>query len=134
MKISYVISVRLYKGCYRHIQIDGDQKLLTLAKAIINAFDFDGDHLCAFYIDNKLHSSDSYEINPTVGTQYHNERADNTTLNDLSLVKGKKFLFEYDFGASWIFHCTVLKVLDKETSGRFEIIKSVGESPEEYEY
>ncbi len=41
---SYIISVSLYKGCYRHIRISAGATLYKLHKAILNAFNFEDDH------------------------------------------------------------------------------------------
>jgi len=49
---SFVISVNLYKGCYRHVQIAQDATLENLSDAILQAFSFDDDHMHAFFMDN----------------------------------------------------------------------------------
>ncbi len=41
---SYVISVSLGTGCYRHIQISAGATLNKLHKAILGAFGFEDDH------------------------------------------------------------------------------------------
>ena len=43
--ISYIISVSVGTGCYRHLRISGCETLNDLAEAILRAFDFDNDHL-----------------------------------------------------------------------------------------
>ena len=53
---SYVISVSVGTGCYRHIQISKTATLYKLHKAIISAFDFEDDHAHAFFMDNKYWS------------------------------------------------------------------------------
>jgi hypothetical protein len=50
---SYVISVSLGTGCYRHIRISGKATLEELSDAILDAFDFDNDHLHAFFMNNR---------------------------------------------------------------------------------
>lgn len=50
-KVSYVISVSLGTGCYRHIQISGKKTLDYFAGCIIDAFNFDFDHLYSFFMD-----------------------------------------------------------------------------------
>ena len=52
-KISYVISVSLGTGCYRHIQISCKKTLDYFAGCILDAFNFDFDHLYSFFMDNK---------------------------------------------------------------------------------
>ena len=50
---SYVISVSAGTGCYRHIQISANAALYKLHQAILKAFEFEDDHLHAFFMDNK---------------------------------------------------------------------------------
>ena len=49
---SYVISVSLAKGCYRHIRIPATATLYQLHKAILTAVAFEDDHANAFFMDN----------------------------------------------------------------------------------
>lgn len=49
---SYVISVSVGTGCYRHIQISKSATFYKLHKAIISAFDFGDDHAHAFMLRN----------------------------------------------------------------------------------
>ena len=51
-EVSYVISVSLMTGCYRHIKVSSKDSLYQLSLAILNAFGFDNDHLDAFFMDN----------------------------------------------------------------------------------
>lgn len=45
---SYVVSVSLGTGCYRHIRIGEQETLDRLHEVILDAFDFDDDHAHAF--------------------------------------------------------------------------------------
>ena len=45
---SYVISVSVGTGCYRHIQISQKASLFRLHEAILEAFEFEDDHAHAF--------------------------------------------------------------------------------------
>ena len=126
---SYVISVSAGPGCYRHIQIGEKATLYTLHKIILKAFEFDDDHLHAFFMDNKAWSqADAYFFTPDKPDM---RQTPDFTLKKLRLEAGKKFKYLFDFGDEWIFQCKVLRVLDQGTiiSG---IIKSVGKSPDQY--
>ena len=46
---SYVVSVSLGTGCYRHIRIGDQETLDRLHELILDAFDFDDDHAHAFF-------------------------------------------------------------------------------------
>ncbi len=126
---AYVISVSVYKGCYRHIKMSGDSTLFDLHSAIIDAFDFDDDHLHVFFMDNKLWSWSN---------RYYDERADepgdttsDVTLEELNLFVGDQFKYVFDFGDEWVFQCKVLRKFN-EPNVENQIIKVVGESPEQY--
>lgn len=126
---SYVISVSPYTGCYRHIRLSGNTYLSEFAAAILEVFEFDDDHLYAFFMDNKAWShEDAYYRNPD---DYSERSCDDVRLGDLHLEVGKKFLFLFDFGDEWRFQCKVLKVLQEETKG-YQVVRGKGESPEQY--
>lgn len=126
--LSYVISVSVYTGCYRHIQISGSSTLQELHWAIQDAFQFDDDHCYAFFMDNKRWSHrDSYFSSGEDGERFVGDY----TLDRAGLCKGKKFLYLFDFGDEWTFQCKVLRVEEEEVPSPV-VIKSKGESPEQY--
>ena len=126
---SYVISVSLYTGCYRHIQISSKMTLYDLHKVILDAFGFDDDHGHAFFMDNVRWSHfDSYFSD-------NMDEEDNVTkdhkLEEVGLEAGKKFKYLFDFGDEWMFQCKVLRILEKITP-QARIVRSKGEAPEQY--
>ncbi len=128
--ISYVISVSLGAGCYRHIRISGHETLEALSDAILRAFHFDNDHLHAFFMDNRLYGR--------VGCYYSEAMEDEegpttaeTTLLDAGLVVGMKFKYLFDFGDEWVFQCRVLRQTD-EPAPRAAVVRTVGTAPEQY--
>ena len=126
---SYVISVSAGPGCYRHIQIGEKATLYALHEIIQAAFEFDDDHLHAFFMDNKAWSpADAYFFTPDEPDM---RQTPDYTLKKLRLEAGKKFKYLFDFGDEWIFQCKVLRVLDQGTNIP-GIIKSVVESPDQY--
>lgn len=129
-KESYVISVSVMPGCYRHIQISGSSTLLELHAAILDAFDFYDDHAHAFFMDNKLWSNrDSYFME---GTGEDDEiTTKECKLYQLGLCKGSQFKYLFDFGDEWAFQCKVLRVLEEETDFP-RIVRSKGQSPDQY--
>ena len=126
---SYVISVSLGTGCYRHIQISANATLYKLHQAILKAFEFEDDHEHAFFMDNHVWSSaDAYfsskaEAGDRLTKKY--------TLKNLQLAKGQKFKYVFDFGDEWEFQCKVLRESEEDTKTPL-VIRSVGESPEQY--
>ena len=127
-KKTYVISVSLMKGCYRHIQIASDKTLEELSQAILDAFDFCDDHLHAFFMDNKMWSEDdSYYADAEDGQR----DTFKYKLGQLGLEKDKKFVYLFDFGDEWDFGCKVLKVIDGVCEDT-KILRSAGEPPVQY--
>lgn len=126
---SYVISVSLGTGCYRHIQISASATLKKLHSIILAAFSFSDDHQHAFFMSNRLWTGpDAY---------FSTEFAPDTTLTEkkklsqLRLKKGDKFKYLFDFGDEWVFQCKVLRELDTATDIP-GVIRSIGAAPEQY--
>ena len=134
--VSYVISVSLKKGCYRHIRISGMDTLEDLAYAILDSVNFECDHLYSFFMDNKAWSvtseytsGDPEDDDLMFGAAPRS--AAGARLDILGLYEGRKFLFIFDFGDDRRFQCKVLKVLDEET-GKPQVVRSKGEAPQQY--
>ena len=95
---SYVISVSLMPGCYRHIQISGNSTLKELHSVIVDAFDFMDDHAHAFFMDNRAWSDeDCYYIK---GVEEYEPTTDEYKLCQMNLYKGMQFKYVFDFGTS----------------------------------
>ena len=126
---SFVISVSLETGCYRHIQISANATLYKLHQAILKAFEFEDDHEHAFFMDNHVWSSaDAYFSSKAESGDRLTKKY---TLKKLQLAKGQKFKYVFDFGDEWEFQCKVLRELEEDTKTPL-VIRSVGESPEQY--
>ena len=93
---SYVISVSLGTGCYRHIQISKSATLYKLHQAILDAFEFVDDHTHAFFMDNKTWSqADAYYSMKMDG---YERLTKGRKLERLDLAKGSQFKYVFDFG------------------------------------
>jgi len=126
---TFIISVSLGKGCYRHLKISGRETLEELSDSILWAFDFANDHLHAFFMNNKAWDdtacySSPYAENDCPSTDEH-------TIQSVGLKVGQKFLYLFDFGDEWHFQCKVLNILDEDTK-ETELIKIKGKPPEQY--
>lgn len=126
---SYVISVSLGTGCYRHIQISKNATLYKLHGAILDAFEFIDDHAHAFFMDNKTWSqADAYYSMKMDG----NERLTKEhKLEKMNLAKGSQFKYVFDFGEEWRFQCKVLRDLEEDTKTPI-VLREVGEAPAQY--
>ncbi len=128
--ISYIISVSVGTGCYRHLRISGNETLHDLADAILWAFDFKHDHLYSFFMDNIWWSPDAEYRSPFDGEP---PSADRVKLAKLRLEKGQAFKFVFDYGDEWRFQCKVLQILNERTDDT-EIVRMKGAPPEQYPY
>jgi len=126
---SYVISVSLGTGCYRHIQISASATLEKLHHVILSAFGFSNDHQHAFFMNNRLWNPfDAYFSAPfDEATALTSQKK----LKQLKLEKGDKFKYLFDFGDEWVFQCKVLRELDIPTDIP-GVIRSVGTAPQQY--
>jgi hypothetical protein len=93
----FVFKVKMFyaKRVWRQIEIRGAQSLHDLHWAIFNAFDFEGDHLYAFYLSNKLGDVRTEYIHP----QGEGRPADQARISRLGLELKQKIAYIFDFGA-----------------------------------
>jgi len=129
----FEFKVSLGKKCYRIIRCLPKHTFEDLHLAIQEAFEFDNDHLYSFYLDGKCYSN--YAIHSPDGGAEYNEPpfADEIYLGDERLANKQRILYLFDYGDCWEFDIA----LDvKNETGVIlknpEIIKSVGEAPEQY--
>lgn len=127
---SYVFSVSLSVGCYRHIQISKKATLFQLHQAIINAYDFDDDHAHVFFMSNHWWDQYTAYVFPVF------EQGDRSTqkfkLETFKFQKGDQFKYIFDYGAEWRFQCKFLREVDVPTDIP-GVIRSKGEAPPQYE-
>lgn len=127
---SYVISVSLGTGCYRHIRISGMATLEELSDAILDAFDFDNDHLHAFFMNNRAWDEIDCYYSP-YAEEDEFRTTDSYKLQFINLEIGKKFLYIFDFGDDWRFQCKVLNILDEDTKEPV-VVRTKGAAPMQY--
>ena len=121
-------SIKVYpagmgREVYRNIEICGDETLDRLCQIILEAFDFDDEHLYEFCMDNRMYSENSYQSDP----EEEDDASTDIALDKLKLNKGQKFSLHYDFGDDWMFTITVHKINEVEESFEPRIVKSKGQ-------
>ena len=94
------------RNIYRIMEISGDRTFAELSDCILDAFEFDKDHLYMFSLNRKAY--DPNGIYHPMGKQ--GKRADRVRLQDVNPVVKNKYLYLYDFGDDWMFYITVMKV------------------------
>ena len=117
---------RRSREIYRVLAICGDETMDCLCDAILNAFDFDHDHLHEFYLSERKHRGPMI-LGPGVEDFGEGPYSYEVQLDRLNLVKGQKIYLHYDFGDDWVFVISTQKV---ENVGRHivpRVIKSKGE-------
>lgn len=130
VKGSYIFQVSLEKNVWRKIKVSFEHSLHHLHLAIQEAFDFDNDHLYAFFMDGKRYSRHAYH------SPFGDEGpfADEVIIGELGLYTGQKILYFFDYGDSWEFAVQLLSINEDELSPKEpEIIEIKGDAPEQYE-
>jgi hypothetical protein len=114
---------------WRRILVPADAVLDELADAILNAFDFDCEHLYQF----KLRDTTGNSIN-IVGPHMDDAShfADEMRIGDVPLEIGTSMVFHYDFGHDWRFKVT-LESVEKGKMRSAKITEKSGQSPEQYD-
>ena len=128
---SYVISISLGTGCYRHIQISDGATLYELHTAIIDAFDLYCDEYMAhaFFMDNRFWSPKEAFFSDGIDDMLRS--TSKYTLKKLKLHSGDKFKYLFDFEEEHRIQCKVLRELQENTL-KAQVIRSVGEDPQQH--
>ncbi|MCB1193598.1 MAG: plasmid pRiA4b ORF-3 family protein [Leptospiraceae bacterium] len=127
----YTFKVSLSRNCWRKITTSHQHTLSDLHFAIQDSFEFDNDHLYAFCFNGNIRTGEA--IFPIDTEEYQERNTEETTIEDLCLYKGQKFIYLFDFGDNWEFSITLEKI-EKEISHPATPIEinRKGESPEQY--
>jgi len=126
----YILKVLLDKNLWRIIKLSHNTKLHKLHLIIQNAFDFDNDHMYAFYTGTSYKNRKEFYCANPLGES--NEYED-LTVEDAEIYKGQKFMYLFDFGDMWKFEIQVIDFIENEETDLFpQIIESKGKSPEQY--
>lgn len=125
----YTIRVSLSKKLYRTIAIGASATLKDLHLAIQKAYQFDNDHLYAFFMDGNAWS-DSGIYDPDAERPPY---ADEAKLGELELYEGKRFVYLFDYGDCWLFELLVQKIEPKVPEPRKAlVVEEKGEAPAQY--
>lgn len=117
-----VTSGALWKGqkVERVMEVPGTCTLKDLCLGILDAIDFDFDHLFEFTIRGRTYEGEPYEDGET-----SNGRNARTRLSSLKLKKGEIFELWYDFGDDWMFSIEVEEAR-RETGSGIRVLSAVG--------
>lgn len=153
LKISLVQPHYPITKLHRVLEISGNASFFDLHERIFEAFDRFDEHAFQFFISRtKMDSFGSLFDNCTeivmidefmeqhedvLGREIQLHPAGQTTLDELNLQEKDYFYYWFDFGDDWLHRIRIEKIFeDKEEleQGVYfaTVIKSVGESPEQY--
>ncbi|MTI83097.1 MAG: plasmid pRiA4b ORF-3 family protein [Firmicutes bacterium] len=126
----YTFKVSFSKRIWRKISISHKHSLHHLHMAIQEAFDFDDDHLYAFYVEGNRRTGKPIYC---AEAESENVTAEETIIADLGLYKGQELLYLFDFGDKLEFNVKLLSI-DKDLAlpEKPVVVEDKGESPEQY--
>lgn len=113
---------------WRRIAIPADRTMSTLASTILNAVEFDHDHLYEFSYRNRFGATER------VNHPYMDEGpwADEVLVGEVPIHVGQTMTYVFDFGDWWEFSVTLEKVDAEMDVDEPVILEAHGEPPEQY--
>ena len=124
----YYFKVSLGRDIWRKIAVSAEHSLGTLASAILDAFDFDHDHLYEFSLQNPRGTTMRYFHEYMESAPYAAE----TYIGDMPVEVKDEIRFLFDFGDNWVFSVMLEKIEDEPHPRDPELIEKHGEAPEQY--
>jgi hypothetical protein len=125
---THIFKVTLWKGLWRRIAVPADATLEQLASAIVDAIEFDYDHLHMFTYRNH------FGVEERIYHSFLDEGpwTDEIKVGDTPLKIGHTMTFLYDFGDQWEFEVALERVEDGMEIDKPVILEARGEPPEQY--
>jgi shikimate kinase len=127
-KGTFTMRVSLRKGLERTIVLSSEHTLEDLHEAIQDAFEFDRDHLYAFFTDGIPWSC--HQILAPQDTE--GPFADEVLIGELGLVPGQFMKYVFSFGSEWHFKIEILEIIGDKGPDSPVITEKRGKSPEQY--
>ncbi len=113
---------------WRRIAIDATESFDRLASIILDAFEFDSDHLYEFSYKNRYGLVERL-IHPHMD---EGPFTSEVTIGDVPLPIGQTMTFLFDFGDNWQFVMTLEGVDADKVNTKPRILEKQGKSPEQY--
>ncbi len=113
---------------WSRIAIGGESLLDSLSALILNAVQFDQDHLYQFSFSTRF----GFTQNVNHPALEEAPFTDETRVGDLPLRVGQSMIYLYDFGDQWEFDVTLEAVDPAQPNARPRVLETHGEPPEQY--
>jgi hypothetical protein len=125
---AHVFKVTLWKDLWRRIAIPADRTLDELASAILDAVEFDHDHLHMFTYQNR------FGVTERINHSYMDEGpwTSEVQVGDAPLKIGQAMTFVFDFGDWWEFEVTLERVDPGMASKKPIVLEAHGQPPDQY--
>lgn len=123
-----VLKVLLHKA-WRLIQVSGRTLFDELASVILDAFDFDNDHLYEFSFKNAYGYSE-HIVHPQIESD--DQATTECAIGEIELYPGMELLFTFDFGDNWEFLLVVDSINDQPFKAKPKVIDKQGKLPKQY--
>jgi hypothetical protein len=126
---THIFKVSLGKSIWRRIAIPADRTLDALAWAILNAVQFDHDHLYRFSYQNR------FGVSERINHPYMEDEGpwtDEVLVGGVPLQVGQTMTFVFDFGDWWEFGVTLERVDPNMAIEEPVVLEKHGEPPVQY--
>ncbi len=137
MQQTYVFTAELvgFQGVRRTITVREDMTLVDLHYALQSAFDWDDDHLYAFWLDGAFWASaDEHYMHPHHATSVDRPAKNACArLHELALSEGRQIAYEFDFERKWRVQLELREIRAEQASAVARCIERVGDAPPQYE-
>lgn len=126
----YTFKVTFEKNIWRKVILSSQHTMEDLHDIILEAYDFDNDHLYSFFMDGEKWSMDCIS---SPDDDSEGPKADKVQVGDLGFITGQRFLYLYDYGDEWQFLIEVEDIKETNPESFQPYLKeSKGEGPEQY--
>ncbi|MBU0703891.1 MAG: plasmid pRiA4b ORF-3 family protein [Chloroflexi bacterium] len=125
---THVFKVTLWEELWRRIAIPADKTLDELASAILDAVEFDHDHLHMFEYQNR------FGVTERINHPYMDEGpwTSKVLIGETPLKVGQAMTFVFDFGDWWKFEVALERVDPGMALKKPVVLEACGESPDQY--
>ncbi|MDX6683084.1 MAG: hypothetical protein QOG94_3123 [Solirubrobacteraceae bacterium] len=137
---TYVFDAELvgFRGVRRVIAVRDDLTLVDLHYALQSAFDWDDDHLYAFWLDGRFWTSGQEAFTrPCAAGDVPLAPAGRSAavrLDGLGLGQGRRIAYVFDFGDEWRVRLRVKQVSADDGHPSPRLLSSVGVAPPQYSH